>query len=116
MRPEASTEGMWNMHDFMNQYFGLFLFAEPIKPFGEDLDDIMRVLVQGELHNPWKSVTPGNHPSARRTFTPQAGQPGFIDMGHLEFPEDLPYSGIDIFGKEIFNHRSMRLAPLSSRV
>src|SRR3990172_1890428 len=52
VRPEASSEGMWNMQDFMNQYLGLLLFAEPIKPLGEDLDNVMRVLVQGELHNP----------------------------------------------------------------
>jgi len=40
------------MQDFMNQYLGLLLFAEPIESLGEDLDNIMRVLVQGELHNP----------------------------------------------------------------
>jgi len=95
---------MWDMQDFMNQYLGLLVFAEPIKPLGEDLDDIMRTLVQGELHNPWKSVTPGDDPSAGGAFTPQAGQPGLIDMGHLELPEDLLHSKINIFGRGIFNH------------
>ena len=44
MSPEASPEAMGDMEDLMDQHLSLIFSAEPIKPFGEDLDDIMRVL------------------------------------------------------------------------
>ena len=44
MGPEASPEAMGDMEDLMDQHLSLILSAKPIKPFGEDLDDIMRVL------------------------------------------------------------------------
>ena len=52
MSPEASSEGMRDMKDLVDQHLGLVFFAEPIKTFREDLNDIMRGLVKGELHDP----------------------------------------------------------------
>jgi len=49
--PEASSEGMRDMQDLVDQYHGLIFFAELIKPFGEDLNDIMRILAKGQLHD-----------------------------------------------------------------
>ena len=93
------------MQDLVDQYHGLIFSAELIKPFGEDLNDIMRILVKGQLHDSWKSVTPGDHPSAPGTFTPQADQPGLIDMGHLQFPKDLFHPQINIFSQMVLNHK-----------
>ena len=44
MSPEASPETMGDMEDLMDQHLSLIFSAEPIKPFGEDLNDIMRAL------------------------------------------------------------------------
>lgn len=40
------------MKDLVDQHLGLVFFVESIKTFGEDLNDIMRGLVKGELHDP----------------------------------------------------------------
>ena len=89
---------MRDMQDLMDQDLGLIFFAELIKLFGEDLDDIMGLLVKGHLHNSWKSVAPGDHPSAPGTFAPQTDQPGLIDMGHLQLSKNLFHPRINIVG------------------
>jgi len=37
---------MRDMKDLMDQYLGLVFSAEPIKPFGKNLNDIMGFLVK----------------------------------------------------------------------
>jgi len=51
VRPEASPKGMRNMEDLMDQHLNLIFFAKRIKPFGEDLNNIMRFLVKGQLQD-----------------------------------------------------------------
>ena len=104
MSPEASPETMGDMEDLMDQHLSLIFSAEPIKPFGEDLDDIMRALYKGHLHDSWQSMTPSNHSSALRTFAPHADHPCLINVGHLQFPDDLLDSQVNIFGKNVLNH------------
>ncbi len=35
-------------------------------------------------------------------------EPGLIDMGHLEFPEDLFHLNINILGQMVLNHKETR--------
>jgi len=51
VRPEASSKGMGDMEDLMDQHLGLIFFIKPIKPFGEDFNNVMRFLVEGQLHD-----------------------------------------------------------------
>jgi hypothetical protein len=51
VRPEASSEGMRDMEDLMDQHLGLIFFAKLIKPFGEDFNNIMRFFVKSQLHD-----------------------------------------------------------------
>lgn len=108
--PEAPSEGMRNVQDLMDQHLGLIFSAKPIKPFGEDFNDIMRFLVKRSLHDSRKSVTAGNHSPAPGTFASQTDQPGLIDMGQLQFPEDFLHPGINIFGQMILNHTQEEMA------
>ena len=50
-------------------------------------------------------MTAGNDPSAPGAFTPQADQPGPVDMGQLQPPEDLFHPRINIFGQMVLNHK-----------
>jgi hypothetical protein len=51
VRPEASSKGMGDMEDLMDQHLGLVFFVQWIKPFGEDFNNIMRFLVKGQLQD-----------------------------------------------------------------
>jgi len=51
VRPEASSKGMRDMEDLMDQHLGLIFFVKRIKPFGEDFNNIMRFLVKGQLQD-----------------------------------------------------------------
>jgi hypothetical protein len=42
---------MRDVEDLMDQYLGLIFSAEPIKPFREDLNEIMGLLIEGHLHD-----------------------------------------------------------------
>ena len=39
------------MQDLVDQDLGLIFLVEPIKPFRENLNDVVRSLVKGELHD-----------------------------------------------------------------
>ncbi len=102
------------MQDLVDQDLGLIFFAKAIKPFRENLNDVMRSLVEGELLDSRKSVTASDHSSTPRPFAPQPGQPGLIDMGQLQLPEDLFHPRINIFGPMVLNHKQEEMAARQS--
>lgn len=92
------------MHEFVDEDFGLFFFAEFVKFFGDNLDDIMGLLVEGQLHDSGKSMTTSNYSFAIRTLTPYACHSRFIHMGHLKFMKNILYLCTNILGQFVLNH------------
>jgi len=45
--PEPTSKGMRNMHEFVDKNLNLLFFAELIKPLRNNLNNIMRSLVEG---------------------------------------------------------------------
>ena len=95
---------MGNVHQLMDKNPGLLLPAELVESLGDHLNDIVRPLIQGELHDLGKPMAPGNNPPAAGAFAPQAGHSRCVDVGHLHPTEDVPYSFINIPGRFIPNH------------
>ena len=105
MGSEPTSKRTGNMHQLVNQYPGLLIAAEPVKFFGDNLDDIMGLPVESQLHNPRKPMTTGNGSFALGAFTPDANDSGVVQVGHSKLMDNLLYPPEDVLGMFIMNHK-----------
>ena len=89
---------MGNMHQLMDKNPGLLFPAELVESLGDDLNDIVRPLIECQLHDLGKPVAPGNNPPAAGASAPQAGHSRRVDVGHPQSTDDVPYSFTKILG------------------
>ena len=96
---------MGDMHQLVDEDLGLVRFAERVELFGDDLNDVVRLEVEGELHDLWQSVTPRQGPPAGRSSAPDTDDSRLVYMRHVELVNDLFDLRADILGQFIVDHR-----------